>query len=184
MARRFWQLHETDDDSWIVDKKNQLRDLMEKRRGVEKGNIFATVRPIEPWTDPLPVECESAGPYYDMPWSASYCAVMSDRFRQVVEKIAPGAVQFMPIQPTYRRKPLPCGVYWAGNVVNVYDCVDFEASGCEPSRFPDSYIHNREKDLHIIDSKVPEDASIFQLEKLLNRWIVTERVKRAMQARS
>jgi hypothetical protein len=182
MARHYWKLHSVEDDEWIVDTKNQLADIIEKRRGIEKGNVWPTVRPIDPWVDPLPMECASPGPFYDMASCASQCIVMSDRFKDVVERIGPGAVQFLPVQPTYRRKRLPCGIYWAGNVISAYDCLDVEASGCEQSRYPDCYGHDRLTPLSIIDSKVPEDASIFQLHKLLNRWIVTDRLKRAMQA--
>lgn len=91
-------------------------------------------RLVDSWNPDTVAECDRKGPVEDMPWCSPHGYVVSQRIREILERMAPGNCQFLPVTVQYKRRTIDAGPYWVLNILNVVDCLDMVKSTIRPSK--------------------------------------------------
>lgn len=97
----------------------------------------------------------------DCPWVDSEVAVVSTRFKDIIESAAPGQCQFIPIDIMYNELPVD-NDYWVLNLLNVIDCIDKHRS-IEFRRSNDQMDESYYFPV-VNPEKVPTEISIFRVK--------------------
>lgn len=133
-------------------------------------------KPIDHWDEstnaesghPLPLE-EYPQEIEDVPYSIE-APIVSERTRDLVETVAPGCVQFLPVTMTqFGGKPIRIGRYWVMNIVKLVDCLDPEPGTTAPlperiaKYMPPDNVQLVYERTRFVSEAVPPDAALFRM---------------------
>lgn len=138
---------------WAVDNKCALDDLA--RRVLSEAG-----KPVKSWPKSVRLECDPPKRAEDFPFPISHVwYVVSDRVKCVIEREAPGQVEFLPVEMRRRGQKLKLPPYWVMNVLNRLACQDIARSIAYDMKPPPVY-----KTYAISLSAVPKPTQVFLLE--------------------
>ena len=118
-------------------------------------------------------------PVEDMPWNQSVVAIGSPKVKQILERAAPGQVQFLPLRLSDGQgNVLP---FFVLNLLNVIECHDVKMSKWRMER-----IHNAE-DLRFsrffLDlARVPDEVAIWRARGLGTTLLAKQAIRVAFEA--
>jgi len=113
----------------------------------------------------------------DMPISQPV-QICSNRTRQLLEKLAPMDIQYLPVQLEHKGKPIGEGQHWIMNLLHIVDCVD---EGDADWRYH-TYTKGKMYETWTIDpSRVPNEVRIFRVKGAQSPVVVTDGVRSAVE---
>lgn len=82
---------------------------------------------VESWDPGTTLACDSGKIWRDATAGPVTRPVVSDRLRQLIDRLAPDHAHWLPITLVHRRKPMPWGPYWVANWTRKVDCWNLAA---------------------------------------------------------
>jgi hypothetical protein len=139
----------------------------------------AYCKPITKWPKEVLLTLEPDGPVVpdDVPWvyQAFYEIVVSDRTKQLIERIMPGHAEFKPVTATrvnYPPESLP--TYWIMNCLKRVDCIDYHYTDYEDKGYDHGNYEMWEYagGAFVLDeTKIPPDVHMCRVEHKLSRLV-------------
>ena len=174
------------DSLMFADRATKVNDLLYKVIPAY-GEYDYSFGLAKSWDPATLLSCDSNRVRRDATCGPHVREVVSNRLRELIDRLAPDHAQWLPITLVHRRKALPWGPYWVANWTRKVDCWNLEAgarlaaedfkryNGRQP--VPDDKL----QPMLVIDSaRVPEGIEAFLVHDS-NILIISGRLKRAIQ---
>ena len=106
---------------------------------------------------------------------------------ELIERLAPGCVQFLPVIMTHNRKPMRVGRYWVMNVVTTVDCLEPEPGTTTPlperigKHMPADNVQLERSRTRFIRKAIPSDVPLFRMRREYLTVIARDDIRRAFE---
>lgn len=143
--------------------------------------------PIADWPDDVAADSYDDFPIEDLPLAVE-APMVSQRTRELIERVAPGCAQFLPVTMTHRGKPMRIGRYWVMNMVKPVDCLDPELGTTTPvperiaKHMPADSVQLVYERTRFLRSVVPADAALFRMRKQYITVVARDDVREAFES--
>lgn len=94
----------------------------------------------------------------------TFLLIFSEKLKSILEKEAPGEIEFLPIQVLDHQKNKVESSYYIANVLTVISCTDHQKSVYEMSALDKAQVHHFEH-LVLDKAKIPNNTKIFRLRE-------------------
>ena len=114
---------------------------------------------------------------YDMTNNIFRLLIVSEPFKEMLQKTDCGNVEFLPVLIKNQREKIEKEKYY---IVNLIDYIDKDKSTIDYDPMDESAIFSVEE-INVINKNIPENRDLFRAEYYPNRYIVSENLKNKIE---